>query len=352
MQDNGQCYTNHSKMGRVIKWQDVTSQKYRANSFFSKRMGLEEELPGAIDLLLLSGEEPKLLFTDEPRSVASEIQEILIEAFSQILRAQTDSALSRMRAFRIFIKQSLGPLYTELEYLINGYHIICELTDRGYPISFPQLVSAEERTFTVKDTYHPSLAYAGSVTFNPVNFNEWGDILLLSGINTGGKTTYLQTIGAIQLFAQLGLPVPGRDAVISVADHIISAFSVNENTKEHQGKLYQELDILKNAMGHIGPNCFFLFNEPLTGSSPVVCTGLMNEILSILKVTNSRGIWVSHLNLSVEKYEAFNMSLPGARIGSIYVSPKDGVPDYRIHVGLPPKNRYATELFKEREHII
>ena len=175
--------------------------------------------------------------------------------------------------------------------------------NREHESSFPQLVSAEEKTFLVSNAFHPALALNGPVVFNPVNLNQWGDILLLSGINTGGKTTYLQTVGSIQLLAQLGLPVPGTDPVISVAENIVLAFSVNETAENHQGRLHQELQILKEAAIHIGPNSFFLFNEPLTGSSPMVCAQIMNEILSIVKVLNGRGVWVSHLTSSVEKFE-------------------------------------------------
>ncbi len=342
---HSQSFTNNSKKDRIIKWNDVASQKYRANSFFSKRVDVEDDFPGPIELLLLSEEDPKLLFTDEPKSIANDIQNILIEALSQILQTQTDSAFSKIRSFRIFVKEKLNVLYTELEFLVNGLKIINCLKKGGLATCFPQLVPAKDKKLFVQDAYHPSLACTRAAIQNPVNFDEWGDIILLSGVNTGGKTTYLQTIGSIQLLAQLGLPIPGKDAVISVVDSIVLAFSVSEDDEDCQGKFHQELTILKEALSHIGPHSFFLFNEPLTGSSPIVCTHLMNEILSVLKVLNSRGIWVSHLTSPVQKYEEFNASLPGTRVGSIYVSLKNGVPDYTIHVGLPPQNQYATQLF-------
>lgn len=345
---NSQFFSNRSKRDRIIKWNDIASQKYRANSFFSKKMKTEEETPGAIELLLLSQEEPKLLFTDEPSAIAKDIQALLIDALDQVLHTQSNSLLSRIKAFRALIKQHFGLLHKELAFLIKGLQMIQRL-NREHESSFPQLVSAEERTFIVNNAFHPALALNGPVVFNPVNLNQWGDVLLLSGINTGGKTTYLQTVGSIQLLAQLGLPVPGTDPVISVAENIVLAFSVNETAENHQGRLHQELQILKEAAIHIGPNSFFLFNEPLTGSSPMVCAQIMNEILSIVKVLNGRGVWVSHLTSSVEKFERFNQRLPGSRIGSIYVALDHGAPDYHIHAGLPPKNNYATQLF-DREH--
>lgn len=329
---NSQFFSNRSKRDRIIKWNDIASQKYRANSFFSKKMKTEEETPGAIELLLLSQEEPKLLFTDEPSAIAKDIQALLIDALDQVLHTQSNSLLSRIKAFRALIKQHFGLLHKELAFLIKGLQMIQRL-NREHESSFPQLVSAEERTFIVNNAFHPALALNGPVVFNPVNLNQWGDVLLLSGINTGGKTTYLQTVGSIQLLAQLGLPVPGTDPVISVAENIVLAFSVNETAENHQGRLHQELQILKEAAIHIGPNSFFLFNEPLTGSSPMVCAQIMNEILSIVKVLNGRGVWVSHLTSSVEKFERFNQRLPGSRIGSIYVALDHGAPDYHIHAG-------------------
>ena len=53
----------------------------------------------------------------------------------------------------------------------------------------------------------------------------------------------------MQVFFQLGLPVPAQEAEISPVDAILSVFSVKEDTKLLYGKLGQELTALHKAYG-------------------------------------------------------------------------------------------------------
>ena len=51
--------------------------------------------------------------------------------------------------------------------------------------------------------------------------NEDENIALLTGANSGGKTTLLETISQIAILAQMGLPVPAKSAKIKLLDEIV-----------------------------------------------------------------------------------------------------------------------------------
>lgn len=66
------------------------------------------------------------------------------------------------------------------------------------------------------------LDLAGRADAQPVSYHLGGDanVALLTGANSGGKTTLLEQIGQTVLLARLGLPVPGRDVTVPWVDEL------------------------------------------------------------------------------------------------------------------------------------
>ncbi len=69
-------------------------------------------------------------------------------------------------------------------------------------------------TFEVNGALHLSLQGEGE----PVDYPVPNGVALLTGANSGGKTTLLETLGQIALLAHLGLPVPAQGAKVPVLD--------------------------------------------------------------------------------------------------------------------------------------
>ena len=171
-------------------------------------------------------------------------------------------------------------------------------------------------------------------------------------MNQGGKTTFLRTVGTLQVFFQLGWPVTAASASLSPVEKIVTVFSHEENTQLQHGKLGQELKSLRLGMTEMTPYSLMLFNEPITGTSPMENLYLSREILSVSKLSGYHGIWVTHIYDLAAGCEEINQALSGSKVSSLIVlvegEGEDVHTSYRIIRGKPGYTSYAKQVL-ERE---
>ncbi|MBQ5960136.1 MAG: hypothetical protein IJL53_05665 [Firmicutes bacterium] len=245
----------------------------------------------------------------------------------------------------------LDELYQDLVFYLGTLHFCSEMADHNIRLTFPEILPQAQKAFRAKDMINPVLVKLNpgrKPVPNDAVFRDGGEIFLLTGINQGGKTTYLRTVGTLQLLFQLGWPVPAADTAISPVDRIVTVFSHEENTELEHGKLGQELETMRGGMEEATEYSLLLCNEPITGTSPMENLYLSRLVLSSCKVRKLRGIWVTHLYDLASRADAMNDEVPGSRITSMtarIIKHGDSVDaTYRIEPGAPAFRSYAREV--------
>jgi hypothetical protein len=132
--------------------------------------------------------------------------------------------------------------------------------------TFPTVV-ADYFMIRGKEIGHPLIPENKRVN-NFIDIPGRDNLMLVTGSNMAGKSTYLRSIGINVVLAMCGSPVCAKDFFVSHVD-IISSMRITDNLEESTSTFYAELKKLKTIIDKVnaGEKVFILLDEILRGTN-------------------------------------------------------------------------------------
>ncbi|MGQ0734314.1 MAG: DNA mismatch repair protein MutS [Acidobacteriota bacterium] len=114
------------------------------------------------------------------------------------------------------------------------------------------------------DVRHPVVERRASGTFvsNDVMLDRAGpQLVILTGPNMGGKSTYLRQVAALCLLAQSGSFVPAREAKIGIVDRIYARVGASDNITRGQSTFMVEMQETAQILNGVTPRSLVVLDE-------------------------------------------------------------------------------------------
>jgi DNA mismatch repair ATPase MutS len=141
----------------------------------------------------------------------------------------------------------------------------------GLQFNHPQwcFPTFKEAHFFIQGTNigHPLINATKRVN-NTINIESREQLMLITGSNMAGKSTYLRSIGVNTVLAMAGAPVCADTFILSPVQ-IISSMRIADNLEESTSTFYAELKKLKAVIDRVnaGEKIFILLDEILRGTN-------------------------------------------------------------------------------------
>ncbi|MDQ2873652.1 MAG: DNA mismatch repair protein MutS [Actinomycetota bacterium] len=185
------------------------------------------------------------------------------EAFQEL-----DSFCNRHQGF---IDQLIRTFYREVQFYVSYMDFIAPLKCAGLRFCYPS-VSADSREVYASGAFDLALASKlvaarSAVIGNDFSLTSPERIVVVTGPNQGGKTTFARMFGQLHYLASLGYPVPGANAQLFLADRILSHFEREEDVATLMGKLEDELARVQVILRDATSRSVLIMNESFTSTT-------------------------------------------------------------------------------------
>jgi len=247
-------------------------------------------------------------------------EQALIERSGELNRLGRDIHLFIERQFTSLLREYSKQVYAMTALVGPLYFYSCftdyfaKLKEREFDITKPILLAKEERRTDVKNVRNPLVGErrkAMQVTPNDITSNADENMFVITGPNNGGKTTYIKTVGLLQIMAQSGLFVPAEVAELSFVDGIYTHFVAPDDITQGDGRYRNELYRMKSILQRATPFSLVILDEPCGGTSYGEGQKQSLALLDGFHQLGSTTYFTTHMHPLTDEVE--NGRLPAAR---------------------------------------
>jgi DNA mismatch repair ATPase MutS len=263
----------------------------------------------------------------------SELRDRGIDLAANALAQSTDHILSFFTMLR-----------AELAFYVGSLNLRKRLVEKGEPVCFPEPVASGRPTLSCRGLYDVglSLRVDGRVVGNDVSAD--GKVLIMiTGANQGGKSTFLRSIGLAQLMMQAGMFAGAEAFRASVCDALFTHYKREEDPTMKSGKLDEELSRMSAIADRVTPNSMMLFNESFSATNEREGAEIAGSIVRSLLDAGLKIFFVTH---SFELANGFYGSGTNSALFLRADRRADGTRTFRLLEGEPLPTSYGEDLYQ------
>ena len=274
---------------------------------------------------------------DRDESGAQALSELSDMGINPVANALAQSTAHILSFFRM--------LQTELGFYVGCLNLHGQVVRKGEPTCIPVPLAADKPALSAQGIYDVclTLRLEAKVVGNDLAADN-KELVIITGANEGGKSTFLRSIGLAHLMMQCGMFVAAERFSANVCDGVFTHYKREEDATMKSGKLDEELSRMSEIIDHIGPNCILLCNESFSSTNEREGSEIARQIIRAVLEAGIKVFLVTHL---FDLAQGFYHQKTDTALFLRAERQIDGRRTFRVVEGEPLPTSYGEDLYKQ-----
>ncbi len=255
-----------------------------------------------------------------------------VSLVANALGQSTDHILSFFAALR-----------AELSFYVGCLNLHEQLAAKAEPACLPEPHPLGTSVWSAQALYDPclSLRIPHRVQGNDLHA-EGKPLIIITGANQGGKSTFLRGLGVAQLMLQAGMFVAAESFSATIANGVFSHYKREEDATMTSGKFDEELARLSQIAKAIDSGCLLISNESFSATNEREGSQIADEFIRAMTRIDVRIVLVTHL---YELAHQYHQQHADAALFLRADRDSDGQRPFRITEAEPLPTSYGEDLY-------
>ena len=168
------------------------------------------------------------------------------------------------------------------------------------------------------------------------------ELVIITGANQGGKSTFLRSVGLSQLMMQCGMFVPAESFCANVCHSLFTHFKREEDASMKSGRLDEELKRIGVIADNVKSTSLVLFNESFSTTNEREGSELAGQVTRAMLEKKIKMFFVTHL------YEFAHGCYENSAQNILFLRAErqsDGKRTFKLIPGEPMQTSYGQDLY-------
>ena len=202
-----------------------------------------------------------------------------------------------MRHFEGFLEEQevfFQKLHTQAAFLMGAANLYRRLRRMNVDICFPEVVDRKDIRFEGLVELSLAINTLRCPVDNSLDATD-KHLLVVTGANQGGKSTYLRSIGIAQIMLQCGMYVPAKSFASGLYSRVFTHFTRREDSAMNSGRLDEDLGRMERIIDNLTKDSVLFLNESFATTTEKEGSIIAEDITTALYERGVRVMMVTHL---------------------------------------------------------